>query len=173
MDVRQDITQTGFYSWSNKLLSSHPELLAGQVSLTVLKGVGRSQQATTLQCYRRLTRLCPSHRVLRLSTAKERGRWMVAAGAAAALTARLAEESLSEGRASERTHCCRTRAAMTEKTDCRLPACKAKKKRGQGLRCTHAHNTSCASILCILFFLCFVQCYLSNIQLKIHYSMNI
>ena len=81
---------------------------------------------------------------------------MAAAGAAAALTARLAEESLSEGRASERTHCCRTRAAMTEKTDYRLPACKAKKKRGQGLRCTHAHNTSCASFF--VYFILFVLC---------------
>ena len=54
---------------------------------------------------------------------------MAAAGAAAALTARLPEESLSEGRASVRTHCCRTRAAMTEKSDCKLRACNTKKKR--------------------------------------------
>ena len=40
---------------------------------------------------------------------------MATAGPAAALTARLPERSLSEGRASERTHCCRTRAAMTER----------------------------------------------------------
>lgn len=75
----------------------------------------------------------------------------MAAAGAAALTARLQEESLSEGRASERTHCCRTRAAMTEKSDWWLQACKAKKKRGQGLLGAHARSTIC---LYFSYFIC-------------------
>lgn len=66
---------------------------------------------------RGLTRFWPSHRVRLLSAAKERGRGIAAAGAAAR-TAREQEESLSEGRANERTHCCRTRAAMAKRSDC-------------------------------------------------------
>lgn len=42
---------------------------------------------------------------------------MAATGATAALTTKLQEESLSEGRPIERTHCCRIRDAITENGD--------------------------------------------------------
>ncbi|KAF6715823.1 Dynactin subunit 5 [Oryzias melastigma] len=68
---------------------------------------------------------------------------MATAGAAAALTATLPVQSLNEGRASERTHCCRTRAAMTISIQRRISNVRSvEEERNQGLHSAHAYKAS-------------------------------
>ena len=58
---------------------------------------------------------------------------MAATGVTAALTTRLQEQSLNDGRTTERTHCCRIREAMTE-NGLMLPNMQCEKDTGRRMR---------------------------------------